>query len=145
MILLIISIVLNCISSNIEQKSKYVLFYNQPVVLKPIPTDQPIFWSDYSNFDTIIIEGDRLIEDLEYEFSQFKMEHDNSAIYSTFSINSALIRYSGITPIDTIYADRFFKFWLIKGKLFEDRRKKVRTKFSTFLKDTDSYLRQKQK
>lgn len=120
------------ISPSLVDTTKYVILYDQFEALRPIPNDIETFWSDKSHFDTIIIQGGKIIRRLQNEIDKFKIINPRSIVHMTFSVNNAIIRYAGDVAMDTIYADQFFYFWKIKGELYEDKKRFFRDRFAVF-------------
>ncbi len=111
------------------KKTKYVILYNQNISTG-VPVTEDRFWDDSVHFDTITVQGERIIPVLEKEISRFEKIKAASMTNKWFSVNNALIRYSGAIAVDTIYASRDFGYWKINGQLFEDKRKFFIKRFS---------------
>jgi len=125
-------------SQNIHKHTKYVVLLNQSSIQRPIPTTMETFWSDKPDFDTIILQGTKIINRLQIQLDQLKLVEPKSIVQSTFSINNAIIRYADDKPTDTIYTNQFFRFFKLGDKLYEDKNQFFKNKFSAFIDKTSN-------
>ena len=112
--------------------TKYVIYFDQSNILRPIPNNIESFWSDSNDFDTITIQGEKIIQNLQKKIDDFRIVKSNSIIHSTFSIENAIVRFKDNLPIDTIYTNNRFRYWNINGIFFEDKNHFFENKFAVF-------------
>lgn len=127
---LILLLLHSAILQDVTGKTKYIIFINQSEALRPIPTNIESFWLDKIDFDTIIIQGEKIVGKLDTEIDQLEIVKSSSILYNTFSVNNAVIRYTDNIPIDTLYTDKFFHFWKINSSLYQDRKQYFKKRFA---------------
>jgi hypothetical protein len=100
--------------NNNVQPRKIIFLIDQGGGGRPIANTIDVFWQDQADFDTITVTGDRILTRLEKEFKGLKESE------MKFSVHAAAIRHWKNGRRDTLYTDRFFHFWRINGKSYED-------------------------
>lgn len=120
------------LTGDLANKTRYVILFDHREATQPIPNSIEGFWSNQSQFDTIIIEGGWIIKKLEKEIDYFKSVGRKSILNKTFNVNNAVIRYDGAMPVDTLYTDQFFRFWKIKEALYQDKKEYFNKRFAVF-------------
>jgi|GEM_PF-6355758 len=109
---------------------KLTIIYNNDLSLRPIATGIKEFWASTEYQDTVQINSERIATFFVNEVSRLK----NEGYDYSFSVNAAIIFQNEKNEPDTVYTDRFFHDFLIKGITYSDisKEKELRKMFGGF-------------